>query len=103
MLAGAVGTRVAGEAAAGCAGLKEKCKQNNDCCKGLQCNNNGKCKYKNNCGGKKGDYCEKNKDCCDGFRCRNKTCKRCNTRDQQCNQNKDCCPGFNCKQGKCQS
>lgn len=58
-----------------CNGKGGKCKKNGDCCKGLKCKNNGKCKYKNSCGGKKGQYCKKNKDCCSGLKCKGKKCK----------------------------
>ena len=49
---------------------------------GLKCDNNdndnGKCEYRSNCGGKKNQACKKNKDCCNGKNlvCRNRKCKR---------------------------
>jgi hypothetical protein len=59
----------------------DKCQKNKDCKKGLRCdkNNNkknGRCEYKNNCGGKKGDACKNNGDSCGGFKCKNKKCKK---------------------------
>lgn len=54
-----------------------KCDKSKECKKGLVCKNN-KCKYKKNCGGKKGDACRNTNDCCSGknLKCKNKTCKR---------------------------
>lgn len=53
----------------------DKCKNNNDCKKGLKCKGNGRCEYKKGCGGKKGDACKNNGDCCGKLRCKNKKCK----------------------------
>jgi hypothetical protein len=66
-----LGIEIAGatEAAKKCGGKHDKCNNNGDCCKGLKCKHNGKCKYKNSCGGKKGDFCKKNSDSCRGFKC----------------------------------
>ena len=76
----ALGQEVSAEAQ----GFKgDKCKNNSDCKKGLTCdnkdnNNDGKCEYKSNCGGKKNQACKKTKDCCNGknLRCKNRKCKR---------------------------
>jgi hypothetical protein len=56
----------------------DSCDDSNDCKKGLVCNDNGRCEYKRNCGGKKGDACKNNGDCCKGknLKCQNRKCKR---------------------------
>ena len=59
----------------------DKCKQDNDCGKGLYCKKikkkkkKGKrrkvryeCRYRDGCGRKK-DYCDNHDDCCGGYRC----------------------------------
>jgi hypothetical protein len=63
------------EAAADCSGEGGSCKKKNKCCSGLKCNNKDKCKYKNSCGGKQGDYCQNNGDCCNNLKCKNNKCK----------------------------
>lgn len=57
----------------------DSCDNNNDCKKGLLCNSSrGKCEYKRNCGGKKGDACKNNGQCCSNknLKCQNRKCKR---------------------------
>ena len=59
----------------------DKCKQDNDCGKGLYCKKIKKkkkkgrrrkvryeCRYRDGCGRKK-DYCDDHDDCCGGYRC----------------------------------
>lgn len=57
----------------------DSCDVNNDCRTGLLCDQNrGKCKYKRNCGGKKGDACKNKNQCCSNKNliCQNRKCKR---------------------------
>jgi hypothetical protein len=56
----------------------DSCDENKDCRKGLICNDAGRCEYKKNCGGKKGDACKNNGQCCSNknLKCQNRKCKR---------------------------
>jgi hypothetical protein len=51
---------------------------NSSCKKGLICNSNFRCEYRNNCGGKKNQACKNNGDCCknQNLECDNRKCKR---------------------------
>jgi hypothetical protein len=57
----------------------DDCDNNNDCRKGLECDQDrNRCEYKSNCGGKKGQACKNTGDCCKNknLKCKNKKCKR---------------------------
>jgi hypothetical protein len=57
----------------------DDCDVNQDCRRGLLCNQSSfTCQYKRNCGGKKNDACQGTAQCCNGKNlvCRNKKCKR---------------------------
>lgn len=56
----------------------DSCDDNKDCRKGLVCNDSGRCEYRKNCGGKKGDACQSNGQCCNSrnLTCKNRKCKR---------------------------
>ncbi len=73
----ALGQDVTAEASGGF--QNDACSVNNDCRTGLICNTSrGKCEYKRNCGGKKGDACKNNGQCCSNknLKCQNRKCKR---------------------------
>lgn len=51
----------------------KRCRQGRDCCKGLDCNNRGRCVFKQDSGGA-GDFCFNDRDCKRGFFCRKNQC-----------------------------
>lgn len=82
---GAVGRAALGQdVTAESSGFKnDNCDVDDDCRTGLICNQSrGKCEYKRNCGGKKGDACKNTGDCCSNknLKCQNRKCKRNNRR-----------------------
>jgi hypothetical protein len=52
--------------------LKDKCKNNHECCRGLKCKNKN-CRFKNGHGGA-GDWCRNDKDCLAKFFCKKNQC-----------------------------
>lgn len=56
----------------------DPCDDDQDCRKGLICKSNGRCKYKKNCGGKKGDACKRDAQCCKrkNLICKRRKCRR---------------------------
>jgi hypothetical protein len=75
---GAVSRVAFGQEVSAEAGFKgQNCDEDNDCKRGLICNQTrGKCEYEKKCGGKNGDACTNNKDCCGGFQCNSRKCRR---------------------------
>ena len=81
-LAAAGAAALAAELGTEGSGDGDKCRNDNDCGKGLYCKKikkkSGKrtktryeCRYRDGCGKKK-DYCDDNGDCCGGYRCNQK-------------------------------
>lgn len=76
---GALGQDTTDEARGGSGFEGDSCDSKDDCKKGLICNHDrGRCEYRRNCGGKKGDACKNTGDCCrnKNLTCSNKKCKR---------------------------